>query len=197
MMALVAPVAFAACGGTDLVMGELDEAEAQDLAAAMMFAAFEGTGDVPQPAAASGPQAVPFQFASQFEGDVPCRLGGTVGVAAQLEVVGDTESQAGSVEYQMTHIHDACVVQSESHGLFTLWGNPNMSVALSVANNGQGVVEWGGSVQGAFDWVNDGREGGCEVALEFGGRQEGEGAVAGELAGMVCGFQISRLFSIG
>ena len=41
------------------------------------------------------------------------------------------------------------------------------------------------------------RTGSCDVELEFSGRKQGEDAVSGELAGMLCGFQISRAFSIG
>ena len=198
IMALIGAVGFAACGETsDLVMDELSEAEAQDLAGVVMLATFNSTGSVPQPAGVSGPQAVPFSFAAEFDADVECPLGGLANVAASLEVSGDTESEAGSVEYSMTQIHDACVVMSESGRTFTLWGAPSMNVAFTVENNGLGVVEWAGSAQGSIDWMTDGREGTCAVQMEFDGRQEGEAALAAEMLGTVCGFSISQAVSIG
>lgn len=199
-MALVASVAFAACGeSTDLVMGELSEVEAQDLAGAVLLATFSSTGEVPvQPAAsADGPQAVPFSFASEFDGDVACAMGGMVNVAASLEVSGDTDSEAGHIEYSMTQIHTDCMAESEAGVVFTLNGAPDMNLAFSVDNDGEGVVEWGGSVEGGLEWITDGRMGSCEVDLSFEGRQVGEDAVSGALSGMMCGFQIARSFSIG
>jgi hypothetical protein len=198
-LSLVAAIGFAACGETsDLVMGELSEAEAADMAGAVMFATFNSSDDVPEPASgASGPQTAPFAFSTEVAGDVPCPMGGVVGVVGSLEVHGNTESQAGSLEYAVTQVHDGCMVMSENERLFTLWGNPSLSAAFAVENNGQGVVEWGGSVQGSVDWVTDGREGSCSVAVEFSGRQEGEASVSGDFEGTVCGFTLSRSFSIG
>jgi hypothetical protein len=200
IVALVASVGFAACGdSTDVVIGELTEAEAQDLAGVVLFARFSSTGNIPtQPALSpDGPQAIPFSFASEFEGVVQCDLGGSVNVAASFEASGDTDSEAGHVEYSMTQVHDACVVMSENDRTFTLWGNPSMNVAFSVDNDGQGVVEWGGSVQGIIDWETDGREGSCSVQLEFAGRTELDVSATASMNGTVCGFSIDHSMSLG
>lgn len=198
-MALIASVGFAACGeSSDLEMGELTEAEAQDLAGVVLFAVFSGTGSVPQPTqGVNGPQAVPFEFTAELETEVECPLGGVVAVTADVAVSGDTDTEAAVIDYSMTQVHDACVVMSENERQFTLWGAPSLGVELFVESNGLGVVEWSGSIQGAVDWVTDGREGTCTVALEFGGFQEGDAAVSAELAGTVCGFTISQSVSIG
>ena len=74
---------------------------------------------------------------------------------------------------------------------------PSLNVAFAVDNNGQGVVEWQGSVQGGLEWVTDVRTGRCDVEMSFEGRQAGEEAVSGAMSGMICGFTIQRSFSIG
>jgi hypothetical protein len=94
-------------------------------------------------------------------------------------------------------VHDGCGVLSENDRQFTLWGAPSLTLDLVVASNGQGVVEWDGSIVGAVSWVTDGREGVCEVALEFGARAEGTASFVAELAGQVCGFQVSRMLTVG
>ena len=200
LVALVACVGFAACGdSTDLVMDELSELEAQELASALMMATFTSAGALPQQpsAAPGGPQTAPAEYSFEFEGSVDCALGGSVGVVATLAVVGDTESEAGTVAYSMTQVHDACGVMSETEREFTLWGAPNMVLDFTVANNGQGVVEWGGYVEGAIEWVTEGRTGTCELDLEFSGREEGDAAMAADLAGSVCGFQVVHELDIG
>lgn len=198
IMALVGSVGFAGCETTDVVMGELSEIEAQELADVVMFATFSSTGSVPAPAPEmNGPQAVPFAYASEFDGTVQCPLGGAVGIAASFEASGDTESEAGSVEYSMTQIHDGCMATSENDRTFTLWGSPSMNFAFTVENDGRGVVEWAGSVQGAIDWESEGREGSCSVQMEFAGRDEEGATASAQLMGTICGHTVSRSMSIG
>jgi hypothetical protein len=196
-LTLVASVAFAACGdSTDLVMGELSEAEAQELAEALLMTTFSSTGDVPQPAT-GGPQTAPFQFSQDVEGEFACPLGGAVGYEASIEISGDTESEAGTLSYEMTQVHEACVVASASEQLFTLTGSPSLTLEFQVDNDGQGAVEWGGSVQGAVAWVTDDRSGTCAASFEFSGHQSGAESVSGAMSGTLCGHGIEQQFSIG
>jgi len=196
---LLASVAIGACGdSSDVVMGELTEGEAQQLAGVVMGATFSTSATVPQPALGpDGPQAVPFTFANEIETTVQCDGGGVVGIAASLEVSGDTESEAASIEYQMTQIHDACVVTSDDGSTFTLWGNPTMNAAFTVETNGQGVIEWAGSIEGSIDWESDGREGSCSIDMAFSGRDEAGASSVADLVGTVCGFSIEQSMSIG
>ena len=198
-MALVASVGFAACReSSDLEMGELTEAEAQDLAGVVLLATFNSTGSVPQPAqVGSGLQAAPFELTAEFETSVECPLGGLVAVTADITVSGDTETEAAVIDYSMTQVHDACVAMSENQRQFTLWGAPSLGMDFFVESSGQGVVEWSGAIQGAVDWATDGREGTCNLAIEFSGLQQGDAAVSAELTGTVCGFTISQSVSIG
>lgn len=198
---LVAAAGFAACGGsTDLVTDELSEVEAQEFASALMLATFNSAQSIPQQPqlAPGGPQAAPYGYSFDFEGDVECPLGGSVAVTASLEVDGDTETEAGTVDYTITQVHGGCVVSSEEgEHVFTLWGAPNLVLDFLVASNGAGVIEWSGSVLGNVEWVTEGRQGTCAVALEFGGRQEGEASLAAEVAGSVCGFAVSQELMVG
>lgn len=193
---LVASVTLGACDQTAVVMGELNEAEAADLAGAVMLATFDATGS--QPAAApGGPAMVPFESTAHVEVDVQCPLGGTVAVTADAVVNGDTETTAGTVDYAMTQVHHECGVMSENDRHFVLSGTPGLTLDLVVASNGQGVVEWGGTVSGAVTWQNDGREGTCEVSLEFSARHEAGVSFDADLAGVVCGFDVARTLNVG
>jgi hypothetical protein len=192
---LVAGVAFAACGETDPIPSELTEAEAEDLAGVLMLATFDATSGE-SGLAPAGPAATPYTYDASLSTDVQCPLGGVVAVTADVTVEGDTESEAATVDYSMTQVHDGCGVVSENDREFTLWGAPGLELDLLVASNGLGVVEWGGTVTGAIDWETDGREGTCEVALEFEARLEVEVSLDASLAGVVCGFDVSRTFSV-
>ena len=194
-LALLATFALTACGdATDLVMSELSEAEAAELGSALMFATFDGTGDVPPPSSA---QRAPYEYTENVNGTVACPLGGGVAYDATVSVSGDTESEAGSITYSMTQAHDGCAVQSEQGTVFVLDGAPDITLQFTVVNNGEGVVEWGGSLEGAIRWVTENRTGTCEANFEFSGRQEGETSVSAGLSGTICGHSIVREFSIG
>lgn len=198
--ALVASVGFAACGdSTDLVMDELSEAEARELASALMMATFNSAGAMgQQPALApGGPQLAPIDYSYEFEGSVDCALGGSVAVSATLDVVGDTESEEGMISYTMTQVHDECRVKGESEREFTLWGAPAMVLDFTVSNDGQGVIDWEGSVAGGIRWATDDRMGTCEVALAFSGHQEGDAGLAADVAGTVCGFEVLEELTVG
>lgn len=200
MLALTASVAFAACGdSTDLAMGELSQAEAEELAGAVAFATFNSSGDMPQQPAMGmdGPQAVPFEFSSDFEADVQCPLGGTVAVSASLIVTGDTETEVGAVSYNMGQVHDGCAAMSDDGTQFTLWGAPALELSFMVTSDGDGLVEWDGAIEGAVDWMSGDREGMCTVDLEFSGSREGDAAVNATLTGSICNRQITKTLLIG
>jgi len=196
MTVLAAATALAACGETDLVPGELNEAEAEDLAGVLMLATFDATSEQPTPAPV-GPAAAPFVYQGSVENVVDCPLGGSVAVAADIVIEGDTESEAATVDYSMTQVHQECGVVSEQDREFVLYGAPGLELDLVVATNGLGVVEWAGAVTGTVDWETDGREGTCEVALEFDARLEEGVSLDASMAGVVCGFEVSRSLSVG
>lgn len=199
-LALLAVTALAACGdSTDINTGDLTEAQAEELGGVILTAVFSTSGSVPSPAPAPvGPQLTPFTYSAQIDDVFPCQGGGTVDVAAQIEISGDdTQPEAASIEYQMTQVHSDCVGTSENGTTFTLNGNPNMSVAFSVDVDVEGTVEWGGSIQGNIEWMTGSNVGTCSVNLEFAGTAQGSGATAAEMTGTVCNHSINHTFSVG
>jgi hypothetical protein len=201
IVALAASIGLAACGdSTDLVMGELSEAEAQDLVTAILATTFTSTDAVAQQPAQSpnGPQAVPYQYSAEFEAlEIECTMGGFVSVSGSIYVSGDDETGELNIDYTMNQHHDGCVAVSETEQQFTLQGDPGLTLNLTVENDGSSLVSWSGTLQGSVHWVNDGRQNTCALSLQFGGTQQGETAVSGEVAGTVCGFQVTQSFSVG
>jgi len=194
-LALLAVFGVTACGdSTDLVLSELSEAEAAELAGALVFAAFEGTGSVQPPSSA---QAVPYEYTETVSGTVPCPLRGLVAYSATVTATGDTEQPGGSVTYSMTQEHDDCAVATENETVFVINGAPSLTLTFNVTDTGTGVVEWGGSLHGAISWVTGNRTGTCEAHFEFSGRQEGETVVVGGLGGTMCGHSVQQEFTVG
>lgn len=200
LLTLIAALGFAACGEDDVIVpGELEEAEAQDMVGVVLFATFNSSITPPsQPTpVAGGPAAVPFEFGADIETVVACPDGGDVAIMGEVVVEGDTESEAGRVEYGMSQVHNACVVTSDRGRTFTLWGNPGIEADFVVENDGQGLIEWGGSVVGTVDWQTDGREGTCQIAWEFSGSFNSDQSFDVMAAGTVCGVEVNREFRLG
>lgn len=195
VLTLLALTGVAACGET-LVPGELTEAEAMDMAGAVLVATFASTQAPPtQP----GLAAVEFEWTADFDQTVECPLGGSVAIMSDVLVSGETESEMTRLDYTMTQTHNSCVVESEGGHEFTLSGNPDLALNLVVEIDGmESVIEWGGDVEGTIDWQTEGKEGSCAVSFDFGGGLEGQStSVSGTMGGSVCGVQFERSFSIG
>ena len=148
------------------------------------------------------PGAVPTGFSKQVEPSgtvVPCPSGGEVAINASVLVEGDTDSEAGRIEWGMSQVHNACAAVSDDGRAFMLWAHDDEGLVANfvVENDGQGLVEWVGSVTGMIDWQTDGKEGTCEIAYEFSGELVGEESFSGSAAGTVCGVQVSESFQIG
>lgn len=196
VLTLLALTSVAACGETTLEPGELSEAEAMDMAGAVLFAAFSSTMAPPEQ---SGPSAAEYEYMANMDRTVDCPLGGDVAITADVEVSGESESQTARVAYSMTQTHNSCVVQSEGGRQFTLSGNPDLEFNIVVeADHQEGFIDWAGDVDGSIDWSTDGKEGSCVVAFEFGGGLEGQAtSIGGSMGGTVCGVQFQRTFSLG
>jgi len=196
VLTLLALTSVAACGETVLEPGDLSEAEAVDMAGAVLYATFASTMAPPQQQ--GGFAAVEYEYAADVATTVACPLGGEVAVMADVEVTGETETETVRVEYTMTQTHSSCVVQSEEGREFTLTGDPNLSFNLVVEADGmEGVIDWGGDVQGTINWSTDGMEGSCPVSFDFGGGIEGQStSISGSMGGTVCGHEFNRSFSV-
>jgi hypothetical protein len=196
----MATLAFAACGDSTGVVGDLTEAEAAELAAVLFTTVFTSAAAVPEgPATASGPQMAPYSYTREAELTVECELGGVVAAAAFLDAEGDTESEAGRLEYTMTLVHDGCTGASPNGVVFTLDGSPNVTVHLVAENDGQGNIVLESSLEGGIDWSAEGRDGGsCGIALAiYGEIDQNEGTIAFDVAGVICRLSIEESLSVG
>lgn len=196
VFAVLALTSLAACGESTVEPDELTEAEAMDMAGAVLFATFSTTQTPPQQE--GGFAAVEYEYMADLETTVACPLGGEVALSADVEVVGDSEAETFSVDYEMTQTHNSCVVQSEEGREFTLTGDPDLEFNFVVeADGAEGTIDWGGDVDGTINWSTDDKEGSCAVAFEFGGGIAEEAtAISGSMGGTVCGVEFNRSFSM-
>jgi len=183
------------CGGAaELVLDELTEGEARELAEAVMFATFNSTSVIPPaPEAATVPGSRPGGWAMDFEAEVKCPGGGVVAMASSIVVAEDASGDFA--DYRMVQIHDDCAMGGDRAGDFTLWGSPLMEASVSVHHAPSGVVQWTGSTAGSVEWAAGTREGECAFDLAFTGRQDGVGSPGATVVGTVCGHSLADPFS--
>lgn len=192
--ALAAVFALGACGESLTNTGDISEAEATALAGVIMENVIANSGSVP--AAVNGPQLVPFESNTSIEFTGECPLGGTVAVMGDASISGDTETEEAAIDYTVSHTHNACRAMGDDGSEFTLNGNPDLSLDMSVELVGE-TIDWDGSIEGAVDWAVDGREGTCVVDYAFVGTVTLQQAVTATVTGSVCGFTVSQSFSVG
>ena len=197
LLALAGVISVAGCGDDVTGTGGLSEAEAQELAAAVLTAAITSAFQVPVDLSpVDGPALAPYSFESEWEGTGECPLGGTAGIDAVMSISGDDETQESSVDYTISLIHNACVVQS-STGNFTLSGNPSLVMTMNAESDGEGSSSYEGSLNGAIDWQHDGRNGTCPIAYSFSGSASVTGSGSYSVNGNVCGTSIQQEFNYG
>lgn len=197
---LLAAALLTACGDSTSLVGELTEAEAGDLAAALFTTAFLGASAAPSgpSPAPAGPQAAPYMFTRQAQFTVQCAHGGSVDVEASLEGEGDTETGAGRIDYSMTQVHRECQVTTERGVVFTLDGAPDVTAELVAENDGQGNLSLSGSVEGRIEWATDRRGGVCEIVITFTGTvNDAEQTAEFGVSGVVCRVSIQQSGAIG
>ena len=196
LLTLVATLSVAACGASTAVADTLSDAEANELANALMATTFGSVTGTNAPAA-TAPAAASVSGSTQVDLTVSCPGGGGIAVHATLAYDVDSQTNAGTVDYSMTQAHAGCVVTSDGGVTFTLDGAPNVSVDLLAESDGLGSSSFFGSLDGAVDWSTDGRHGRCSISVEFSGSQNTE-LQTGEfsLSGSVCQVSIQTAGSI-
>ena len=116
-----------------------------------------------------------------------CPLGGQVTAAIDVR-----EEMAPDTSRLITNARldpDGCVLSSEGYE-FTVDGNPNVLIALTIA-----IVEstfefvFDGSTTGGVDWELDDRSGTCMIDLTFGADLSGPEPV-GSVTGTMCGLEV-------
>jgi hypothetical protein len=195
-LALLGVLAVAACGDDPTGTSNLSEAEAQELAAAVLTAAFTSWSYVPTgPAMADGPALAPYEYSDSWEGTAPCAGGGNVAVSASVSAVGDDETGETDVDMELSQVHNNCVVQSGQQP-FTLNGNPSLVVDLMLESDGDQSTSFDGGINGALDYEYDGRSGTCSIAYEFAGNMTGSTG-SWSVNGNVCGVSVEQQLSFG
>lgn len=192
--AIAAVFALGACDNALTSTGEMSEAEATELAGVIMENVMSNSST--PPAMVDGPQLVPFTSNTSVAYTAECPQGGTLAIMGDASISGDTETEELEVGYTVTHTHNACTAMGEDGSLFTLTGNPDLELDMSVELV-EGVVSWDGSIEGAIDWVTDGREGTCVVDYTFEGTATPEQSASASVTGSVCGFTVSHSFTVG
>ena len=126
----------------------------------------------------------------------PCPLGGSVEISGDIE---STQGEVTTIDYTVTQVHDDCQVRADRiDRVFTLNGDPNVSLDYTWVFGPEGGVEVDGGMNGSVQWETDGRGGTCALAVEFtfnGSFSEGGGS--GSVTGSVCGIGVSQETTIG
>lgn len=198
MLALAAMVAMVGCGEDDgLTAGTLTEAQAAELASAVFSQSLVDAMSVnyQQPAQSpDGPQLATYTATVETTGS--CPLGGEVALGGNVGVETNDATGATDVDFTLTLVHAACVVQGEQGTRFTLTGNPSLVVDFLMSSDGQQNTSFDGSISGAVDYsLQDGEPGTCQIAYEF----SGEGSANGfsfQTNGTVCGADVSQSLTV-
>lgn len=204
LLTLVAAVSMAACGDDPVSVGDLlTEAEAAALGEVIFASALNNVDASPDPSMSvvGGPRAVPVSFTEDVQLTGQCELDGTVDIDASFSYQGDTETEAFSVDYTATLVHDDCAAVAETNEQeFVLNGAPSLVFAFSLATDGESF-ELSGGMDGNIAWESGDRSGECLVEVEFAGdaNQFGEGVTSGSFSfdGSICGNEIESELLIG
>ncbi len=138
----------------------------------------------------------------QIPGDVlqftlPCSMGGTVAVGAQIRPVGDAAGDSGGVGVSATLTHSGCIEGHEGTGItFTVDGAPELEMSIELSVSTEFIFQLSATVDGTVRWAtDDGRSGTCaiDVALEPG--DDPSALLSLTLTGQACGNQIMESFT--
>ena len=188
---LSAGLAAASCGGSTTEPEDtLTEAEALALIEVAMGQALELSDDA---LGGDGGPGIP----GPLQLTLPCTMGGTVGLNAQVRPVGDPGGETGGVGISVTLAHSGCVERHETTGItFTLDGAPDLDVDIELSVSPQFAFQISGSLDGSVRWAtDDGRSGTCaiDVALEPG--DDPNALLSLDVTGQACGAQIMESFN--
>jgi hypothetical protein len=162
--ALLAALAVVSCGNPSSTGDRLTEAEAAELAAAVAQAGFLGAPG------GFGPQHSPAEPSDRVTVTInetnSCEAGGTAALSGSVTVEFNQQTGSGTMVYDYTMTPSNCALRTGSGRVFTLSGDPNLSVKGQL-NLSQ--TSWRGSVNygGGFRWrSDDGRAGACRVSMQ-------------------------------
>ena len=123
---------------------------------------------------------------------VPCTMGGTVAVTAQLSPVGDPGGESVGVGAAVTLVHSDCAERHETSGItFTLDGAPDVEMTIELSISSEFLFGISGTVDGTVRWATgDGRSGTCALDVDLGTVNDASGIPTFTLTGRACGSEI-------
>lgn len=182
------------CGGSpELALDEVTLHEAEELAAATMFATFDVTSVVPPRPSGLPTLGDPLGWAVDFEAEVRCPARGRVALA--VDAVVRRDGDAREVDYRLTQIHDACGVNTASSDHVVVSGAPRSRARLTVLHDDWGRTEWDGHAEGELVWSRGERSGRCAFDLTFTGHATDVTASA-SLVGSACGQPLRQTLAL-
>ena len=168
-------ISLVACGGDDNPVSASDTLSAEESTALANILVFQGTSFVedaaPALVPAASPARAPFSITEQVSANLPCALGGSMGLSGSSTVTGDTESDdVLSVSASLVTVHMGCVETDEISGMqFTLNGEPNITYTIELMGDETTGLSVSGTAVGRVRWqTTDNRVGLCGIDLGFG-----------------------------
>jgi hypothetical protein len=199
LLPLLALGALAACGGDLTSSGDpLTQTEAGELAEALIDVGFVGFGGTTAPQAAPGEAgAVPFTYTISESGS--CEGGGTASISGTVSGDFSETDGTGNATFDYTVTPNGCQVTTESDLVFTISGDPNISVSGSMTIT-ETQFDFDFTYDGQFAWTSsDDRSGAC-VSVDISMSLDAVGeptSVTATMNGEVCGHSVSRSLSVG
>lgn len=196
---LTLPLSAAACGDDDpAAPGDdtLTQAEVEGLVEALINAGATGP-DLPAGGAAAAPGRAPQSVTFPVDESFACDLGGTLSLEGEVTVVVDDETGSGSYEHEIDQIYTGCRVRSERIGQdFILDGNPSITSRMEAEIEGDQVVTFSGSEQGAIRWRLGARSGSCPVVMTYAIDDLTAAAPTYRVTGAVCGRAVEEEYPV-
>lgn len=172
----------------DIFSDAFEAREATDVAVSAAVAA------APASSRGTGTLAAAVPISAAADTTIACELSGSIYVA--VAVTGEVDETTGEavLDFSLLQVHRDCG-QSNGDVTFRLEGDPSVTTLLRIVSDGQQNIDLLGSMSGAVGVTSDGREGRCEIALAFTGRQNADGTATVTLTGMVCGMSVDHTAS--
>lgn len=190
---------MAACGDAGSTGDPLSDAEVQELAAELVAASFT-SGSFSR----SGPLRAPaVEITLTINETNACEGGGTVTVNGTFKASVNDQTGSGTFTLDYTSTPNGCVINTSSGKVFTVTGDPNIKVNgtfdVTQTTSG-GTVKGDLTHNGKFKWTsNDGRAGGCGIALKVTYNfttSDTSTSGSATMSGTACGTSINRTVSV-
>lgn len=176
------------CGDDDSPTGgsgNLDQAEAEIMMEALVDAGGLALGY------GGGGFAAPGDLAANVVLDLdetsPCPGGGNVRLVGTVTM----DDTGENIDWSITQTHQNCQGTASSDGsTWTFNGSPSIITAFSAQTAGE-QLNMSGSQQGGISWSSGGRNGTCQIDVNYSFSGAGE-TFSGSVSGTVCGHSISQ-----